>query len=71
MVLGFIVHYIIANSYVQKITGTPTHTSAYKQKLKDWISNVSKSNNWHIQWIAILKKYPSLIKTTYQFQNWS
>jgi len=30
MVLGFIVHYITA--MFQKITSTPTHASAYKQK---------------------------------------
>ena len=32
MVLGFIVHYITA--MFQKITSTPTHASAYKQKNK-------------------------------------
>jgi len=33
------------------------HTSAYKQKQNDWISNVSKSNNRHIQCISIFKMY--------------
>jgi len=64
MVQGLIVHYIIANSSVLENNQHSTHTSAYKQKQKDWISNVSKSNNWHIQCISIFKIYFSSIKTT-------
>jgi len=52
MVLDLIVDYIIANSSVPDKTSTPTHISAFKQKQKDWISNVSKSNNWHTQCIS-------------------
>jgi len=55
MVLDLIVHYIMANSSVPDKTSTSTHTSAFKQKQNDWISNVSKSNNWHIQYISFSK----------------
>jgi len=59
MVLGLIIHliYIIANSSVPEKNSTPTHTSAYKQNQKNWISSVSKSNNWHIQCIFLFSKF--------------
>ena len=69
MVLGLIVHYIIANSFVpektQKKTSTPTQTSAYKQKQKD----VSKSNKWHNHVFLMFQNQKSDTIMYFYFQN--